>query len=97
MGGAALPWRQAQGIGVVQPEEEQGCPYSSVPEPRGNYKRAGEGLFIRAYDSSLFDPYESQCNVNFYRKLAIITSQNVGNLRPFWGDLQKDTDPTQKS
>lgn len=60
--------------------------------PRGNYKRAGEGLSIRAYDSSLFDPYESECKVNFYRKLAIITRQNVGNLRPFWGDLQKDTD-----
>lgn len=56
--------------------------------PRRKYKRGGEGLFIRVYDSSLFDPYENKSKVNFYRKLAIITSQNVGNPSPFWGDLQ---------
>ena len=48
--GAPLLWRQAERVGVVQPGEEEapGRPYSSLPVPKGAYRKAGEGLFTRA-------------------------------------------------
>jgi len=38
-------------VGAVQPAEEKALErlYNSLPVPRGAYKKAGEGLFTRAY------------------------------------------------
>ena len=48
---AAPPLReQAERVRALQPREKKdpGTPYSSLPVPEGAYRKAGEGLFIRA-------------------------------------------------
>ena len=44
------PGGQATRVGALQPGEEKAPrrPYSGLPVPEGAYRKAGEGLFIRA-------------------------------------------------
>ena len=48
--GPPLLQRQAERAGALQPGEQKAprTPYSSLPVPKGAYRKAGEGLFIRA-------------------------------------------------
>ena len=49
--GAPLLQGQAEGVGVVRPGEEKalGRPSSGLPVPKGAYRKAGEGLFVREW------------------------------------------------
>ena len=63
-----------------------GTPYSSLPVPQGNYKKAGEGLFIRACGDRImgngFKLKEARFRLDVRKKFFTLSVVRHGNRFP---------------